>query len=29
MAIIIGAGLFAVWMQRKKMRADEQGIATD
>lgn len=29
MAIIISAGLFAVWMQRKKMRADEQGIATD
>lgn len=29
MAIIVSAGLFAVWMQRRKMRADEQGIATD
>ncbi|MEP7085492.1 MAG: DMT family transporter, partial [Betaproteobacteria bacterium] len=29
MAIIVGAGLFAVFMQRRKMRADEEGIATD
>ena len=29
MAIIVGAGLFAVWMQRRKILADEQGIATD
>ena len=29
MAIIVSAGLFAVWMQRRKMRADEEGIATD
>ncbi|MFS8085582.1 MAG: hypothetical protein ACMG6H_08130 [Acidobacteriota bacterium] len=29
MAIIVGAGLFAVWMQRRKIRADEEGIATD
>lgn len=29
MAIIVGAGLFAVWMQRRNMRADEEGLATD
>ena len=29
MAIIVGAGLFAVWRQRRKMRADEESIATD
>ena len=29
MTIIVGAGLFAVWMQRRNMRADEEGIATD
>lgn len=29
MAIIVSAGFFAVWMQRRKMRADEEGIATD
>ena len=29
MAVIVGAGFFAVWMQRRKMRADEEGIATD
>lgn len=29
MAIIVAAGLFAVWMQRRKMLADEEGIATD
>jgi len=29
MAIIVSAGLFAVWMQRRKMRVDEEGIATD
>jgi drug/metabolite transporter (DMT)-like permease len=29
MAIIVSAGLYAVWMQRRKMRASEEGIATD
>ena len=29
MAIIGGAGLFAVWMQRRNMLANEEGIATD
>ena len=29
MAIIVGAGLFAVWMQRRNMLANEEGIATD
>ena len=29
MAIIGSAGLFAVWMQRRNMRAEEEGIATD
>lgn len=29
MAIIVSAGLFAVWMQRRKMHADEESIATD
>ncbi|MEO8137047.1 MAG: DMT family transporter [Betaproteobacteria bacterium] len=29
MGIIVSAGLFAVWMQRRKMRADEEGIAPD
>ena len=29
MAIIVSAGLFAVFMQRRKMRAEEEGIATD
>ena len=29
MAIIVSSGLFAVWMQRRNMRADEEGIATD
>ena len=29
MAIIVSAGLFAVWMQRRKILADEEGIATD
>ncbi len=29
MGIIVCAGLFAVWMQRRKMHADEEGIAPD
>ncbi|MEO7761085.1 MAG: DMT family transporter [Casimicrobiaceae bacterium] len=29
MTIIGGSGLFAIWMQRRKMRANEEGIATD
>jgi drug/metabolite transporter (DMT)-like permease len=29
MAIIIGSGLFAVWTQRRTMRANEEGIAPD
>ncbi len=29
MAIIVGSGLFAIWMQRRKMRPTEEGIATD
>ena len=29
MAIIVSAGLFAVWRQRRNMRADEEGLATD
>jgi len=29
MAIIVGAGLFAVWMQRRKILVDEEGIATN
>jgi drug/metabolite transporter (DMT)-like permease len=29
MSIIVGSGLFAVWMQRRSMRATEEGIATD
>ncbi len=29
MAIIVSAGLFAVWMQRRNMRPAEQGIAVD
>ena len=29
MAIIASAGLFAVWTQRRNMRADEEGIAPD
>ena len=29
MAIIVGSGLFAIWMQRRSMRANEEGIATD
>ena len=29
MAIIAGSGLFAIWMQRRNMRATEEGIATD
>ena len=29
MAIIVGSGLFAIWMQRRNMRANEEGIATD
>ena len=29
MAIIVGAGLFAVLMQRRRMKAQEEGIAPD
>jgi drug/metabolite transporter (DMT)-like permease len=29
MAIIIGSGVFAIWMQRRSMRPTEEGIATD
>jgi drug/metabolite transporter (DMT)-like permease len=29
MSIIAASGLFAIWMQRRSMRATEEGIATD
>ena len=29
MSIIVASGLFAIWMQRRSMRANEEGIATD
>jgi drug/metabolite transporter (DMT)-like permease len=29
MSIIVASGLFAIWMQRRSMRATEEGIATD
>jgi drug/metabolite transporter (DMT)-like permease len=29
MAIIVGSGIFAIWMQRRNMRPSEEGIATD